>query len=170
MKPTPSRPIRASLSLVGMLSPSGTSVPSVPLPPAIAMTQTPVPCTTPGIERQLRIWLDPIPSGPDGALPPGTSAPPPQVRGPETHALNVELSLINASPRSHQAQVLGSEWQQGTSTYPLPWDLQPDLSPLNRFRFIQRQLVQLQPGQPVVVRLTLELDGQPCQLEARTTP
>lgn len=50
------------------------------------------------------------------------------------------------------------------------WEQLPDLSPLNRFRHIQGQLLQLQSNQPVYVHLNMEINGQACVLNAKTAP
>jgi hypothetical protein len=126
------------------------------------------PCIDPTVESQLRAWLDRIPQRPDGALPPGVVAPPAPPRGPETHALNVELGLINRSSRSRSARVLAGRWSQGSREQPLGWGLQPDLSPLNRFSSIERQLIRLTTDEPLRVELDLELDGRRCRLVAFT--
>ncbi len=136
------------------------------LPSAMATTLTP--CADPSVESHLRAWLDRIPQRPDGALPPGVVAPPAPPRGPETHALNVELSLINRSSETRTARVLAGRWSQGSREQPLGWGLQPDLSPLNRFNFIERQLIRLTTDEPVRVDLDLELNGRRCRLVAWT--
>ena len=50
------------------------------------------------------------------------------------------------------------------------WEQLPDLSPLNRFQYLQRQLLQLQSNQPVYVHLNMEINGQVCVLKAKTAP
>lgn len=138
-----------------------------PLLPFTMATPLP-PCTDSTVELHLRAWLDRIPQRPDGALPPGVVAPPAPPRSPETHALNVELSLINRSSQTHSARVLNGRWSQGAHKQPLHWGLQPDLSPLNRFSVIERQLIRLTTDDPVRVDLDLDLDGRRCRLVAWT--
>jgi len=138
----------------------------LPLHHAVPMTSSLPLCFDSTIVSQLRVWLDPIPRHPDGALPPGVIAPPSPPRGPETHALNLELSLHNTSSNSHSARVISAHWHQGQGNHPLSWSIQPDLSPLNRFSHIQRELVILTDDQPLKVELVLELNGTHCRLEA----
>jgi hypothetical protein len=80
----------------------------------------------------------------------------------------VELSLINRSSQTHSARVLDGRWSQGSQGQPLSWSLQPDLSPLNRFSVIERQLIRLTTDDPVRVDLDLDLDGRRCRLVAWT--
>lgn len=134
------------------------------LTPFPAMASTLPPCANLPIHSQLRVWLDPLPHQRPGALPPGIIAPPAPPRGPETHALNVELSLLNPSRQNHRARVVSAHWHQGEHTHALQWRQQPDLSPLNRFSHIQRQLVVLNTGSPVQVELIVDLDGRRCRL------
>ena len=125
----------------------------LPLNPTTAMTSSLPACSDSTIASQLRVWLDPIPRHPNGALPPGVIAPPPTPQGPETHALNLELNLHNTSTNSHTARVISAHWRQGNHDHPLPWSIQPDLSPLNRFSHIQRQLVTLKHNQPLQIEI-----------------
>ncbi|MEO0869055.1 MAG: hypothetical protein AAFY17_11530 [Cyanobacteria bacterium J06642_11] len=122
------------------------------------------------IQTQLRVWLDPIPRSPDGhgTLPPGVEAPAPQPQLSETHALNLELSVVNASQEQQTVHVAGWNWRQGNRTFPGFWNIQPDMSPLNRSDQIQRHLVQLEESQTVNVTMDLEINGQFCRLQVQT--
>jgi hypothetical protein len=137
---------------------------------AIPMTQkTTCTCNLEPIQASLRIWLDPVFRSPDGngALPPGLDAPPPEPQGPETHALNLELTLVNTSQRQQSVQVKGWSWRQGNETASADWNVQPDMSPLNQYTQIQRQLVELGERQPVIATVNLDINGQPCDLQVR---
>ena len=80
----------------------------------------------------------------------------------------MELNLINRSSQTRTARVLAGRWSQGSHEHSLGWGLQPDLSPLNRFSFIERQLILLSTDEPVRVDLDLDLNGRRCRLVAWT--
>ncbi len=139
--------------------------------PAIAMNHQSTPtCNVNSVQASLRIWLDRIPDSPSGALPPGVVPPAPQPRGSETHALNLELTLVNTNQQPQTARVLGWSWSQGDRTHPVAWSIQPDMSPLNRYNQIQRQLVELHGNQTVTAIMELEINGRSCQLQVQTQP
>lgn len=125
-------------------------------------------CNHAPIKTSLRIWLDPIPRSPagSGALPPGIDPPPAQVQGPETHALNLELGLVNTSEDQQSVSVLGWRWQQGSQTQAIAWNVQPNMSPLNQYTHVQRHLVELEGTEPVSVTMDLSVNGQRCRLMA----
>lgn len=169
--------LSTTLVLIGSLMLLGTFLltdqPSFPSLPALPMTHpSTATCHRNPVQASLRLWLDPIPQTPAGlaALPPGITPPPPQPRGPETHALNLELTLLNASTDSQSARIVGWSWSQGRQTHPQPWHGQPDLSPLNRDNWIERHLVQLQGNQPVKATVDLEINGQPCPMQVQLRP
>ena len=158
-----------SLMLLGtLLSEQPRSLPT----PTIPMNYRSTTCSLDPVQASLRIWLDSIPRTPDGngALPPGINAPPPQPQGSETHALNLELTLVNASQNQQSAHVVGWSWSQGNRTDSAAWSIQPDMSPLNRYNQIQRQLVQLHGNQTVTAAIQLEINGQPCHLQVQIQP
>ena len=125
-------------------------------------------CNRDSIQTSLRIWLDPIPLSPagSGALPPGIDPPPAQVQGSETHALSLELGLVNTSEDQQSASVLGWRWQQGSQTEAIAWNVQPNMSPLNQYTHVQRHLVELEGTEPVSVTMDLSVNGQRCRLMA----
>ncbi|HEY9907547.1 MAG TPA: hypothetical protein V6D18_08055, partial [Thermosynechococcaceae cyanobacterium] len=68
------------------------------------------------------------------------------------------------------AHVVGWSWSQGNRAYTAAWSIQPDMSPLNRYNQIQRQLVQLHSNQTVTAAIELEVNGQPCHLQVQIQP
>ena len=129
-------------------------------------------CNRAPIQTSLRIWLDPIPRSPagSGALPPGIDPPAPQAQGPETHALNLELALVNTSEEQQSASVLGWRWSQGSQTEAIAWNVQPNMSPLNQYTQVQRHLVELEGAETVSVTMDLRINGQRCRLTAEQRP
>ena len=129
-------------------------------------------CNRDPIQTNLRIWLDPISRSPvvSGALPPGIDPPAPQIQGPETHALNLELALVNTSEDQQSASVLGWRWQQGSQTEAIAWNVQPNMSALNQYTHVQRHLVELEGAEPVSVTMDLSVNGQRCRLTAEQQP
>jgi hypothetical protein len=168
--------LSTTLIFIGSLVLLGTLLSKQPLSsliPAITMTNQPTTtCSLDPVQASLRIWLDPIPHSPAGnaALPPGVNAPAPQAQGPETHALNLELTLVNASQNQQAAHVVGWSWSQGNRIYSAAWSIQPDMSPLNRYNQIQRQLIQLHANQAVTATMELKINGQPCHLQVQIQP
>ena len=166
---------RGSLILIAIIAALGVTTSSNLTPPSLsqAMDHAPTPasarCSASPIKAHLRAWLDRLPTRPDGsaALPPGVPAPPAQKPAAESHALNIELTLINTSKNLHTARVISLAWSQVQTVHPIPWQVQPDLSPMNRFQFIQRQLVKPMHDEPINVDLQLNLDGQVCLLRAQ---
>ncbi|MBD1999334.1 hypothetical protein H6G00_22430 [Leptolyngbya sp. FACHB-541] len=140
--------------------------------PTIPMNHQSTTCSLDPIQSSLRIWLDPIPHSPGGnrALPPGVDAPAPQSQGSETHALNLELTLVNASQNQQAVRIVEWSWSQGNQTDSAPWSIQPDMSPLNHYNQIERQLVQLQDNQTIAVTVELEINSQPCHLQVQIQP
>ena len=126
-------------------------------------------CNHHPIQANLRIWLSPIAHGPVGvgALPPGVELPRPQQPRSETHALNLELSLENKSDRQQSVSVLGWRWHQGSQTQQAHWAHQPDMSPLNRYSQVQQYLIKLDEAATISVDMDLEINGEPCHLEAQ---
>lgn len=168
--------LSTALVFMGSLALLGTLLLKQPfssLIPTITMAQQPTAtCSLDPIQASFRIWLDPVPRSPagSGALPPGIEAPVPQSQGPETHALNLELTLVNDSQTQQVVHVVGWRWSQSNQTYPATWNVQPDMSPLNRYSQVQRQLVQLQDNQTVQAMMELEINGQPCSLQVQAQP
>ncbi len=129
-------------------------------------------CHLTPISIHLRGWLDPIPTTPagSGALPPGVVPPTPQPLGPETHAINLELAIANASQVTQQVQVESWQWQQNQTPHPMTWEVQPDMSPLNHYSYVQRSPIQLQSRSPIHIKMMLKVNGQPCHLQLHLRP
>ena len=160
----------STFSLLGVFRAiSTTSHISSFLTTGITMTHSHLNCFDPVIESKLDAWLDPL-HNQEGALPPDALQSAVPIQGPETHALNVELTLINPSRKSHTALVLSGRWQQGETEQSFSWEQQPDLSPLNHFQYIQRQLLQLQSDEPIHIHLNMEINGKACVLKAKVSP
>ena len=160
----------STFSLLGVFRAiSTTSHISSFLTTGITMTHSHFNCFDTVIQSILDAWLDPL-QNQEGALPPDALQSAVPIQGPETHALNVELTLINPSRHLHTAHVLSGSWQQGEIEQAFSWEQQPDLSPLNHFQYIQRKLLQLKSKQPVYVHLNMEINGQACVLNAKTAP
>ena len=126
-------------------------------------------CFDPIQEFSLRAWLDPL-QNQEGGLRSDQSEAMSQIQSNNTHVLSVELSLINPSLQRHIARVLSASWRQADVSDHFTWNLQPDLSPLNRFKHTQQLLLSLQPDQPVEVQLMLEFNGAVCMLKAQAVP
>lgn len=129
-------------------------------------------CTREPIQTRLRLWLELIPHTPigQGALPPGVTAPTPRPPRLETHALNLELELVNTSQTQQSIHVSGWQWRQGKQTHSKVWNRQPDMSPLDRYNQVQQQLVQLKENQVVNVSMDLNINGQHCYLHVKALP
>ena len=125
-------------------------------------------CSSGMIHSELRLWVNPVPRSPGGALPPSHTNPQKLSNTSHTHIVNVELRLHNTTTATHQAKVLKAAWSQSSQRQEFRWSKQPDLSPLNRYNTIEHLPLTLSEKAPIEVELELTIDGKSCTLKGST--
>jgi hypothetical protein len=121
-------------------------------------------CSIPPVEAQLLTWAHPL-NDDAGAIPGENTKTHRKFFPDNAVGLTTEIRLFNKSETAQNGRLVSLEWsQEGQKNQAIYWAPEIDLSPLNRYRNNNTNIISPPTGKAIITTATLLINGEICTL------